>query len=68
VEEGCTGRMPRPSGEGGKRLGLGEGGGPREEGEWASDRSHGLGGKRKGAGPKSLLRLKSNEVKKSIFN
>jgi hypothetical protein len=36
VEAGWTGRRPRPSGEGGQRLGLGEGGGPREEeGAWA---------------------------------
>jgi hypothetical protein len=36
VEAGWAGRRPRPSGEGGRRLGLGEGDGPREEeGEWA---------------------------------
>jgi hypothetical protein len=64
---GWAGRKPRPGGEGGRWLGLG-GGGPREEeGEWAGGRSHGLGGKRKEAGPKSLLRPKSKEVKeKSI--
>jgi hypothetical protein len=38
---GWAGRRPRPSGEGGRWLGLGEGGGPREEeGEWAGGRSH----------------------------
>jgi hypothetical protein len=31
VEAGWVGQRPRPSGEGGRRLGLGEGGGPREE-------------------------------------
>jgi hypothetical protein len=47
---------------------LGEGGGRREEeGEWASGRSHGPGGKRKEAGPKSLLGLKSKEVKENQF-
>jgi hypothetical protein len=47
---------------------LGEGGGSREEeGEWASGRSHGPGGKRKEAGPKSLLGLKSKEVKENQF-
>jgi hypothetical protein len=36
VEAGWAGRRPRPSEEGGRRLGLGEGGSPREEeGEWA---------------------------------
>jgi hypothetical protein len=35
-EAGWAGRRPRPSGEGGRWLGLGEEGGPREEeGEWA---------------------------------
>jgi hypothetical protein len=34
-----------------------------EEGEWAGGRSNGSGGKRKEAGPKSLLGLKSKEVK-----
>jgi hypothetical protein len=35
-----AGRKPRPGGEGGRWLGLGEGGGPREEeGEWAGGRS-----------------------------
>jgi hypothetical protein len=43
---GWAGRKPRPGGEGGRWLGLGEGGGPREEeGEWAGGRSHGPGGK-----------------------
>jgi hypothetical protein len=66
VEAGWAGRRPRPSGEGGRRLGLGEGGDPREEEEeWADGRSHGLGGKRKEAGPKSLLGLKSKEVKEN---
>jgi hypothetical protein len=31
VEAGWASRRPRPSGEGGRWLGLGEGGGPREE-------------------------------------
>jgi hypothetical protein len=31
VEAGWAGHRPRPSGEGGRRLGQGEGGGPREE-------------------------------------
>jgi hypothetical protein len=36
VEVGWAGRKPRPGGEGGRLLSLGEGGGPREEeGEWA---------------------------------
>jgi hypothetical protein len=53
-------------GEGGGGLGLGEGGSPREEeGEWAGGRSHGLGEKRKEAGPKSLLRLRSKGVKEN---
>jgi hypothetical protein len=53
-------------GEGGGTLGLGEGGSPREEeGEWAGGRSHGPGGKRKEAGPKSLLRLRSKGVKEN---
>jgi hypothetical protein len=66
VEAGWAGRRPRPSGEGGRRLGLGEGGSPREEeGEWASGKSHGPGGKRKEAGPKSLLGLKSKEVREN---
>jgi hypothetical protein len=35
VEAGWAGQRPRPNGEGGRWLGLGEGGGPREEeGEW----------------------------------
>jgi hypothetical protein len=69
VEAGRAGRRPRPSREGGRRLGLGEGGGPREEeGEWASGRSHLPGRKRKEAGLKLLLGLKSKEVKESIFN
>jgi hypothetical protein len=39
---GWAGRKPRPGGEQGRWLGLGEGGGPREEdGEWAGGRSHG---------------------------
>jgi hypothetical protein len=68
VEAGWASWRPRPSGEGGRRLGLGEGGGPREEEEeWASGRSHGPGGKRKEVGPKSLLRLKSKEVKENQF-
>jgi hypothetical protein len=55
-------------GEGGGRLGLGEGGGPREEeGEWAGGRSHGPGEKRKEAGPKSLLGLRSKGVKENQF-
>jgi hypothetical protein len=49
VEAGWVGRKPRPSGEGGWWLGLGEGGGLREEeGEWAGGRSHGPGGKEGG--------------------
>jgi hypothetical protein len=49
VEAGWAGRKPRPGGEGGQWLGLGEGGGPREEeGEWAGGRSHGPGGKKGG--------------------
>jgi hypothetical protein len=68
VEAGWVGQRPRPSGEGGRRLGLGEGSGPRdEEGEWASGRPHGPGGKSKEAGPKSLLGLKSKEVKENKF-
>jgi hypothetical protein len=68
VEVGWAGRRPRPSGEGGRWLGLGERGGPREEeGEWAGGRSHGPGGKRKEAGPKSLLGLESKEVKENQF-
>jgi hypothetical protein len=65
---GWAGRKPRPGGEGGRWLGLGEGGGPREEeGEWAGGRSHGSGGKREEAGQKLLLGPKSKEVKeKSI--
>jgi hypothetical protein len=55
-------------GEGGGGLGLGEGDNPREEeGEWAGGRSHGSGGKRMEAGPKSLLGLKSKEVKENQF-
>jgi hypothetical protein len=47
---------------------LGEGSGLRdEEGEWASGRPHGPGGKSKEAGPKSLLGLKSKEVKENKF-
>jgi hypothetical protein len=66
VEAGWAGRRPRPRGEGGRRLGLGEGGGPREEeGEWAGGRSYGPGGKRKEAGPKSLVGLISKEVKEN---
>jgi hypothetical protein len=43
---GWAGRKPRPGGEGGRWLGLREGGGLREEeGEWAGGRSHGPGGK-----------------------
>jgi hypothetical protein len=38
-----------------------------EEGEWAGDRSHRPGGKRKEAGPKLLLKLKSKEVKENQF-
>jgi hypothetical protein len=46
---GWAGRKPRPGGEGGRWLGLGEGGGPRElKGEWAGGRSHGPGGKEGG--------------------
>jgi hypothetical protein len=68
VEAGWAGRRPRPSGEGDRWLGLGEGGGPREEeGEWAGGRSHGPGGKRKEARPKSLLGLKSKGVKENQF-
>jgi hypothetical protein len=65
---GWAGRRPRPGGEGGRWLGLGRRRRPkRGGGEWASGRSHGSGGKRKEAGPKSLLGLKSKEVKeKSI--
>jgi hypothetical protein len=37
------------------------------EGEWASGRSNSPGGKRKEAGPKSLLGLKSQEVKENQF-
>jgi hypothetical protein len=45
VEAGWASRKPRPGGEGGRWLGLGEGGSPREEeGEWAGGRSHGPGG------------------------
>jgi hypothetical protein len=55
-------------GEGGGGLGLGEGDGPREENRhWASGRSHGPGGKRKEVGLKSLLGLKSKEVKENQF-
>jgi hypothetical protein len=44
--DGWASRKPRPGGEGGRWLGLGEGGGPREEErEWAGGRSHGPGGK-----------------------
>jgi hypothetical protein len=68
VEVSGASRRPRPSGQGRRRLGLGEGGGPREEeGEWAGGRSHGLGGKKEEAGPKSLLGLKSKEVKENQF-
>jgi hypothetical protein len=36
MELGWAGWRPGPIGDGGRRLGLGEGGGPREEkGEWA---------------------------------
>jgi hypothetical protein len=67
VEAGWAGWRPRPSGEGGRWLGLGEGGSPREEeGEWAGGRSHRPGGKRKEARPKLLLGLKSKEVKEKI--
>jgi hypothetical protein len=46
VEAGWAGRKPTPGGEGGQWLGLGEGGGPREEeGEWAGGRSDGPSGK-----------------------
>jgi hypothetical protein len=38
-----------------------------EKGEWAGCRSHGPGGKRKEAGPKSLLGLKSKEVEENQF-
>jgi hypothetical protein len=49
VEVGWAGRKPRPGGEGGRWLGLGEGGGPREEeGEWAGGRSHEPDGKEGG--------------------
>jgi hypothetical protein len=48
-------------------AGLGRRRRPREEGEWASGRSHGPGGKRKEAGSKSLLRLKSKDVKENQF-
>jgi hypothetical protein len=45
-----------------------EGRRPTEEKvERAGCRSHGPGGKRKEAGPKSLLRLKSKEVKENQF-
>jgi hypothetical protein len=48
---GWAGQKPRPDGEGGRWLGLGEGGGPREEeGEWTGGRSHGPGGRRKRPG------------------
>jgi hypothetical protein len=65
---GWADQKPRPGGEGGRWWGLGEEGGPREEeGEWAGGRSHGPGGKRTEAGPKSLLGPKYKEVKeKSI--
>jgi hypothetical protein len=65
---GWAGRRPRPGGEGGQWLGLGRRRRPkRGGGEWAGGRSHGPGGKRKEAGLKSLLGLKSKEVKeKSI--
>jgi hypothetical protein len=63
-----AGRRPRPGAKGGRWLGLGRRRQPkRVGGEWADGRSHGPGGKRKEAGPKLLLGLKSNEVKeKSI--
>jgi hypothetical protein len=49
VEASWVGRKPRPGREGGRWLGLGEGGGPREEeGEWAGGRSHGPSGKEGG--------------------
>jgi hypothetical protein len=69
VEAGWAGRRPRPSGEGGQRLGLG-GGGPREDkGEWVGGRSHGPGGKRKEDGPKSLLGAEiQGSKRKSNFN
>jgi hypothetical protein len=38
-----------------------------KEGERASGKPHGPGGKRKEAGPKSLLGLKSKEVKENQF-
>jgi hypothetical protein len=40
----------------------------KEEGERAGGRSHGPGGKRKEAGLKSLLGLKSKEVKENQFS
>jgi hypothetical protein len=45
-----------------------EGRRPNEEkGEWAGGWSHGPGGKRKEARPKSLLELKSMEVNENQF-
>jgi hypothetical protein len=38
-----------------------------EKGEWAGGRLHGSGGKRKEAGPKSLLGLKFKEVNENQF-
>jgi hypothetical protein len=65
---GWAGRRPRPGGEGGRWLGMGRRRRPkRGGGEWAGGRSRGPGGKRKEARLKSLLGLKSKEVKeKSI--
>jgi hypothetical protein len=66
VEVGWAGRKPRPGVEGSRWLGLGEGGGPREEeGEWPVA-DHTGWAERKEAGPKSLLGLKSKEVKTKI--
>jgi hypothetical protein len=63
VEAGWAGRKPRPGGEGGRWLGLGEGGDPREEGEWAGGRSHGPDGK-EGGRAETVARAEIQKSKK----
>jgi hypothetical protein len=70
VEAGWAGLRPSSSGEGDRRLGLGEGGGLREEeGEWAGGRSHGSCGKKEGGRAEIVARAEiQGSKRKSIFN
>jgi hypothetical protein len=66
VEAGWAGQKPRPGGEGGRWLGLGEGGSPREEdGEWVGGRSHEPSGK-EGGHAKIIARAEIQGSKRKI--